>query len=172
MTDGIGRPEDEISGKALRRIKVARQRHDKLAEENLRGAGKARLRVAQDKRLFDAIGDYRAESMELIHAAYRMITTGLGWQGFNPFRVPGGGGDMEKGAVLVLAYSTWAKDMQNNGQPLFFVLDIAVGGLGLRAAGRKHRIGDHRALPVFCEALDLFSVHFSVEIKKSRRAKP
>lgn len=169
MTEGVGRPEDEISDKSLQRIKAARERHDPIEEETLRGAGRTRLRVAQDKRLFRAIGDYRAEAMELVYSAYRMNTTGLGWQTFNPFRMPGGSGDMDKGAVLLMAYRKWAMDMSQGGKPLNFVLDIAARGCGLREAGRRHHIGDHRAIPVLCDALDMFSANFSTEVRKVKR---
>lgn len=175
MTEGVGRPEDEISEKHLRRILRQRQKHDPLIEDVTRRAdfagGKTRLRVAQDKRLFDGIGEFRAEDMELIHAAYRMITTSVGWQTFNPFRLPGGGGDMEKGAVLIVAYRMWAHDvlMRDGRKRLDFVLDIAVNGLGLREAERKYGMRNGSGIQKLCDAIDKFSEIFHGEIKKARR---
>jgi len=173
MTEGVGRPEDEISDKVLRKIHEVRRRKEWLVEELDRetdaAAGKKRMRVAQDKRLFDGIGPYRAEALELVYAAHRMIVAGIGWRTFNPFVLPGGGSDIERGATLMVAYRLWAYRMRQEGKPLRFVLDVAVVGMGLREASRASRMRDSSAMPALCEALDMFNETLSRERRNNRR---
>ncbi|HRI77390.1 MAG TPA: hypothetical protein PLX33_10435 [Alphaproteobacteria bacterium] len=173
MTEGVGRPEDEISDKVLRKIHEVRRRKEWLVEELERdtdaAAGKKRMRVAQDKRLFDGIGPYRAETLELVYAAHRMIVAGIGWQTFNPFRTPGGGGDIERGATLMVAYRLWAYRMRQEGKSLRFVLDVAVVGMGLREAERANRMRSGTGLAALSEALDMFNETLSRERRNNKR---
>lgn len=136
----------EISNKELKRYAEHRRVH--RGEDFVRDGGvlavngkvvKQRRIIGEDARLKKALGNDRWIAMALVRAAYRMIASGMGMQTFNPFREPGGGGDIQAGLALMSIYWRWAVEVQRRRLSHAMCIAICVEGLTITEASKDYR---------------------------------
>jgi hypothetical protein len=138
--DGLDESEF-ISNDELKVLRAFRRKHDWLVADggSFATCGKVvkkRMRVAQHKRIAEMLTPEQELAFILINRAFGMVTAGLGMQTFNPFRTPGGGGDIDRGAVLMASYWEWAQRVIRLRLSHAQALAVIVQGYGLREADR------------------------------------
>ncbi|MEZ0263039.1 MAG: hypothetical protein ACAH80_18685 [Alphaproteobacteria bacterium] len=138
----------EISNRELKRQREHRRIHRGEQFEADGGSTAANGKVvkkrfinAEDKQLKKALGDDRMKAMCSLRSAYKMIEAGMGMQTFNPFRQPGGGGDVEAGAKLMDFYWSWAVDVQKARLSHAMCIETVVFGKSLAEVQSENRRG-------------------------------
>lgn len=100
-----------------------------------------RLRATPDRRLFDSMTAEQTEAYRLIERAYAILTAGMGTKAQSYEIVDGGrgGGDVERGAGLMVLYTEWRGYCDGQRLDANMALDVIAGGYSVRAAARLRR---------------------------------
>lgn len=118
----------------------------------------ARLRDRAHARLLENLSPVQQEAMIEIARGYSIITGGIGFKTFDPFKVGGSGQWTDADARRASEYISWAQEVQKRRISHAMAVAMIVEGMSAREVSRTYRVRNafplsniRAALNVWCE---------------------